>query len=82
MDWTSEPVRQTQLNVVLIRVALIMVCVHSSKTLTKMIQLLKMKNLMNFAGKWTELENIMPGEAPQSQRDMHGTYLVLCKYWL
>jgi hypothetical protein len=35
MDWTSEPVSQPQLNVILIRVALVMVSVHSSKTLTK-----------------------------------------------
>ena len=33
MDWTSEPVSQPQLYVVLIRVALVMVSVHSSKTL-------------------------------------------------
>ena len=32
---TSEPVRQPQLNVVLIRVALVMVAVYSSETLTK-----------------------------------------------
>jgi hypothetical protein len=35
MDRTSEPVSQPQLNVVLIRVALVMVSVHSSTTLTK-----------------------------------------------
>jgi hypothetical protein len=35
MDWTSEPVSQSQLNVVLVRVALVMVSVHNSKTLTK-----------------------------------------------
>jgi hypothetical protein len=33
MDWTPELVRQPQLNVILIRVALVMVSVHSSKTL-------------------------------------------------
>ena len=33
MVWTSEPVGQPQLNVVLIRVALVMVSFHSSKTL-------------------------------------------------
>jgi hypothetical protein len=33
-DRTSEPVTRPQLNVVLIRVALVMVSVHSSKTLT------------------------------------------------
>jgi hypothetical protein len=35
MDLTSEPVSQPQLNVVFIRLALVMVSVHSSKTLTK-----------------------------------------------
>ena len=34
---TSEPVSQPQLNVVLIRVALVMVSVHSSKTLTEIV---------------------------------------------
>ena len=33
IDWTSEPISQIQLNVVLIRVVLVMVSVHSSKTL-------------------------------------------------
>ena len=33
MDSTSEPVSQPQLNVVLIRVALVMVSLHSNKTL-------------------------------------------------
>ena len=35
MGWTSEPVSQPQLNVVLIGVVLVMVSVHNSKTLTK-----------------------------------------------
>ena len=35
LDWTSEPVNQPQLNVVLIRVASVVVSVHSSKNLTK-----------------------------------------------
>ena len=35
MDRTSEPVSQPQLNVVLKRLALVMVSVHNSKTLTK-----------------------------------------------
>ena len=35
MERTSEPVSQTQLNVVLLRLALVMVSVHSSKTLIK-----------------------------------------------
>jgi hypothetical protein len=35
MDWNSGPVSQPQLNVVLITAALVMVFVHSSKTLGK-----------------------------------------------
>ena len=34
MDLTSEPVSQDQLNVVLIRIVLVMVSIHSSKILT------------------------------------------------
>jgi len=37
MDWTSGPVSQPQLNVVLVRLALVMVSVQSSKTLTKTV---------------------------------------------
>ena len=37
MDCTPEPVNQPQLSVVLIRVALVLVSVHSSKTLTKTV---------------------------------------------
>ena len=37
MHWASEPVNQPQLNVVLIQVTLVMVSVHSSKTLTKTV---------------------------------------------
>jgi hypothetical protein len=36
MGWTCGPISQPQLNVVLMRVALVMVSVHSSQTLTKM----------------------------------------------
>jgi hypothetical protein len=35
MDLTPEPVSQPQLNIVFIRLALVMVSVHSNKTLTK-----------------------------------------------
>jgi hypothetical protein len=35
LDWTSKPVSQPQLNVVLIRVVLFMMSVHSSKTVTQ-----------------------------------------------
>jgi hypothetical protein len=29
---------------------------------------------MSFAGKWTELENIILSEVSQTQKDMHGMY--------
>ena len=35
MDSTSEPLSQPQLNVIIIRMALVMVCNHSSKTRNK-----------------------------------------------
>jgi hypothetical protein len=43
MDGTSEPVSQSQLNVVLIRVALATVSVHSNKTQTKTITFSKLE---------------------------------------
>jgi hypothetical protein len=43
MDWTSEPVSQPQLNVVLIRVTLVIVSLHSSKTLRHWPYLLTFK---------------------------------------
>jgi hypothetical protein len=45
MDRTSEPVNQTQLNVVLISVAVIFVSVHSSKTLAKTAKYFIMSDL-------------------------------------
>jgi len=41
-DWTSEPVSQPQLNIVLIRLPLVMVTVHSCKTVTKTDNYIKM----------------------------------------
>jgi hypothetical protein len=35
MEWTTEPVNQPQLNIIHTILALVMVSVHSSKTLTK-----------------------------------------------
>jgi hypothetical protein len=48
MDWTSEPVSQPQLNVVLIEIALVMVYAHSTKTLTKTASLLKCSLRMEY----------------------------------
>jgi hypothetical protein len=32
------------------------------------------KNIMNFEGKWVDLENITLSEAIQPQKNMHGIY--------
>ena len=32
----------------------------------------KNKDIMKFAGKWIELENIMLSEVTQTKKDMHG----------
>ena len=59
LDGTSEPVSQPQLNAVLTRVALVMVSLHSSKTLTETVikQLNLAKDTYGFAiGPFFELE--------------------------
>jgi hypothetical protein len=35
---------------------------------------IKNKDIMNFAGKWMELDNIALREVTQIQKDMHGMY--------
>jgi hypothetical protein len=35
---------------------------------------------MNIAGKWIELENITLSEVTRAQKDMHGTYSLICGY--
>jgi hypothetical protein len=41
---------------------------------------------MNFAGKWMELENIIPSKVTQTQKDMYGMYslrnILVTKYWI
>jgi hypothetical protein len=37
----------------------------------------KPKDIMNFAGKWMELENIMLSEVTQSQKDIRGVYSLI-----
>jgi hypothetical protein len=36
--------------------------------------------IMNFAGKWIELENIILNEVTQSQKDMHVIYSLISRY--
>ena len=35
---------------------------------------IKNENILSFAGKWMELENIILSEVTQTQKDMHGMY--------
>ena len=41
---------------------------------------IKNKNIMNFAGKWMELENIILSEVTQTQKEMHGVYSLISGY--
>jgi hypothetical protein len=38
---------------------------------------IKSKGILNFAGKWMELENIIPSELTQSQNNMLGMYSLI-----
>lgn len=40
----------------------------------------KNKYIMNFAGKWIDLENVILGEVTQFQNDIHGIYLLISGY--
>jgi hypothetical protein len=40
---------------------------------------IKNNDIMNFAGKWTELENIL-SEVTRTQKDMHGMYSLINEY--
>ena len=40
----------------------------------------KNDEFMKFLGKWMELENIIPGEVTQSQKNTHGMYLLISGY--
>jgi hypothetical protein len=41
---------------------------------------MKNEDIMNFAGKWMELENIILSEVTQTQKDMHGVYSLISEY--
>ena len=41
---------------------------------------IKNKDVMKFAGKWIEIENIILSEVRQTQKDTHGMYLHLSRY--
>ena len=36
--------------------------------------------ILSFAGKWVELENIIPSEVTQTQKHMHGVYSLISGY--
>ena len=40
----------------------------------------KNKDIMKFAGKWIEPENIILSEITQTQKDMHGMYSLVSGY--
>ena len=41
---------------------------------------IKNEDIMSFAGKWMELENIMLSEVTQTQKDLHGMYSLISEY--
>ena len=38
---------------------------------------IKNEDILSFAGKWMELENTIPSEVIQIQKDMHGMYSLI-----
>jgi hypothetical protein len=40
----------------------------------------KSKDILNFAGKWIQLENIILSEVTQTQKGMHGIYSLISGY--
>jgi hypothetical protein len=41
---------------------------------------IKNNEFMKFTGKWMEQENITLSEVTQSQKNIHGMYLLICGY--
>jgi hypothetical protein len=41
---------------------------------------IKKNYILNFAGKWMELENLILSEVTQIQKDMHGMYSLTSGY--
>jgi hypothetical protein len=40
----------------------------------------KKEDILTFAGKWMELENVILSEVTQIQKDMHGIYSLIIGY--
>jgi hypothetical protein len=41
---------------------------------------IKNKNIMNFASKWMDLENIILNKVTQTPKDIHGKYSIISIY--
>jgi hypothetical protein len=41
---------------------------------------IKNEDILSFAGKWMELENIILSEVTQTQNSMHGMYSLISEY--
>jgi hypothetical protein len=41
---------------------------------------IKNEGIMNFSGKWMELENVILSEATQTQKNMHGIHPLISGY--
>ena len=41
---------------------------------------IKNNDFMKFADKWMELENIIPSEVTQTQKNTHGMYSLISEY--
>ena len=41
---------------------------------------IKNTDIMNFADRWMELENIILSEVTQTKKDMHGMYSLISRY--
>ena len=46
----------------------------------KYYSVIKSKDILSFVGKWVELENIIPSEVIQTQKDMNGMYSLISGY--
>jgi hypothetical protein len=47
---------------------------------TEYYSAIKNEDILTFAGKWMELENIIPREVTQTPKDMHGMYSLISGY--
>jgi hypothetical protein len=44
------------------------------------ISAIRNEDILSFAGKWMELENLILSEVIQTQKDMHGMYSLISGY--